>query len=255
LQWLVEQVGGESVEVSALVGPGQSPATYEPTPRQMATLTDSRLYVRVGVPFERAWLDRITAASPGMSVLDLREGLKLRAMESSGHRHGEGPGREALDPHVWTSPTNLIHMARVLRDRLIELDPERESAYRRNHQRLVCELEALDHEIRDRLEVVGAKRFLVYHPSWGYFADTYGLEQIPIEHEGKAPGPRSLAALVERARAENLDTILVQRQFDQRTAQTLADAIGARVRTVDPLAYDLPESLRQVADYIAGDAP
>jgi zinc transport system substrate-binding protein len=255
LQWLVERVGGEAVEARALVGPGQSPATYEPTPKQMASLARARLYVRVGVPFERAWLDRMLAASPQMSVLDLRDGLKLRPMAPSHHHHGDGSETEALDPHVWTSPRNLIHMAGVLRDRLARLDPTREATYGQNYRRLVGDLEALDHEIRSLLEGKGVRRFLVYHPSWGYFADTYGLEQIPIEREGKPPGPRSLAALIERARAEGLETVLVQRQFDRRTAQTLAQAIGGRVCAVDPLAYDLPTSLREVAGYIAGQAP
>jgi len=252
LKWLVEQVGGEAVEARALVGPGQSPATYEPTPRQMAALAHTRLYVRVGVPFEHAWLDRIIGAGHGMSVLDLRDGLELRTLQSSDHHHGEGPG--GPDPHVWTSPANLVQMAGALRDRLVLLDPTHEPIYRRNHERLVGELGALDREVRDRL-AAGARRFLVYHPSWGYFADTYGLEQIPIEQEGKAPGPRSLADLIDRARTEGLKIILVQRQFDQRTARALADAIDARVCTVDPLAYDLPASLREVAGCIDGAAP
>jgi len=253
LKWLVEQVGGEAVEARALVGPAQSPATYEPTPRQMASFAQARLYVRVGVPFEHAWLDRIVAAAPGMSVLDLSDALELRPLEPSDHHHGKGPG--GPDPHVWTSPANLVQMAGALRDRLVLLDLAHESIYRGNHERLVGELEALDREIRDRLAAAGARRFLVYHPSWGYFSDTYGLEQIPIEREGKAPGPRSLAGLIDRARSEGLKTILVQRQFDQRSAGAVADAIGARVCTVDPLAYDLPASLREAADCIGGASP
>ncbi len=263
LQWLVDQVGGEAVAAHTLVGPGRSPHTYEPTPRQMVELSRARLFVRVGVPFEHSLVDRIRAANPGISMLDVRDGLRLRAMEGAEQLLGEAkpgahrPGQaadEALDPHVWTSPANLIHMAGRLRDRLAALDPDNASAYAQRYRVLAQSLAALDRDIRTRLQGRTVRVLMVFHPSWGYFADAYGLEQLPLEHEGKTPGPRSLAALVERARREGVRKIFVQPQIDQRSARTLASAIGARLVTVDPLAYDVPASLRTLAEQI-GSAP
>ena len=98
IQTFVEQVGGDRVEVRHLVEPGHSPATFSPTPRQVAALARADLYVAVGVPFERNWLARIRAANPRMPVLDLSEGMTLRKLP------GDPQHASELDPHIWTSP-------------------------------------------------------------------------------------------------------------------------------------------------------
>jgi zinc transport system substrate-binding protein len=257
LQWLMDRIGGERIETHTLVPPGRSPATYDPGPREMARLADARLYVRVGVPFERAWMPRIRAANPQMAVLDLREAVQLRAMEP-GHGHGDGDAAghgHGLDPHVWTSPPNLIAMAALARDRLSALDPDGAPGYAERHDRLVEELRDLDRQIRALLARTDQRRFLVFHPSWGYFADTYGLEQLPVEREGKSPGARALGALIAEAREAGIGVVFVQPQFSQRAARTLAEAIGARVVVADPLAYDVPAGLLELTRHIAGQTP
>jgi zinc transport system substrate-binding protein len=93
---------------------------------------------------------------------------------------------------------------------------------------------------------------MVFHPAWGYFADAYGLTQIPIENEGKRPGPRSLNALIEQARREGIRVVLVQPQFDRRAAEQVADAIGGRVIAIDPLDSNYFDTLRRMARLIAG---
>ena len=105
----------------------------------------------------------------------------------------------------------------------------------------------LAQEFGRHFEVSGAGEFLVVHPSWGYFADTYELIQVPIENEGKAPGARTLTTLIEQAKREKVKVIFVQPQFDKRTATQLASAIGAQVIAIDPLASDYADNLREVA--------
>jgi len=247
LKTFVERVGGGHVRVEAMVRPGQSPATYDPTPRQVAELASADLYVRVGVPFENAWMTRIRSANPGMPVLDAREGIELRRHEGD----DDGHGHDALDPHVWTSPTRVKVMAANIRDALIRLDPENRSDYQANYRTFAAELDALDGEIRRLLENIPDRRFLVYHPAWGYFADTYGLTQVAIEREGKEPGARTLTALIDQARREGVRVIFVQPQFNRRSAEQVARAIGGRVEAIDPLAADYEENLRRVANSIA----
>jgi zinc transport system substrate-binding protein len=92
---------------------------------------------------------------------------------------------------------------------------------------------------------------MVFHPAWGYFADTYGLQQISIEVEGKEPGPRSLARLINNARAQGVKTVFVDGRISHKHANTVADAIGGRVVTIDPLAEDYEQNLRQVARILA----
>jgi zinc transport system substrate-binding protein len=268
-KYFVERIGGDHVEVGIMVPPGQSPATYEPTPKQMAQLADAAVYFRIGVPFEDVWIERISAANPIMKMVDAREGITLREMDThddeqrhagdhnqaagearkpeaeSGHDHGR------YDPHIWTAPPLVKIMAARIRDTLSALDPDHGSDYEANYARFAADLDALDKEIRQKLEAKKARRFMVYHPAWGYFADTYGLKQIPIETEGKEPGAKQLAGLVERAKADGIRIIVVQQQFGRRNAEAVAAAIDGRVVSVDPLAENYLENTRAIANTFA----
>jgi zinc transport system substrate-binding protein len=260
----VEKVGGNHVAVRAMVQPGYSPATYEPTPQQIRALATTDLYVRTGVPFESAWMERIRSANPEMKVLDARTGIDLRTIEHHEHEvaHGESqqhkahgdigyPNYAERDPHIWTSPPLVKQMAKNIRDTLTELDPAHGPAYARNNAAFAAELDALDRDIRALLEDVTNRKFMVFHPAWGYFADTYGLTQIPIEKEGKEPGARALTELIEQARRERVKVIFVQPQFNQKSAEQVARNIGGRVVAVDPLSPDYANNLRNVAQLIA----
>ncbi|WP_323696724.1 MULTISPECIES: metal ABC transporter solute-binding protein, Zn/Mn family [Thiorhodovibrio] len=259
VQYFVQRVGGDDVQVDVMVLPGQSPATYEPRPQQVAALAQADLYVRVGVPFEDAWMRRISAANPDMEVLDLREGLPLRPMEAhahddahGAHEHGNTGQHGELDAHVWTSPRLVREMIVRIRERLSALDPAHADAYLARQQTFDRELQALDEELTARLRGIAQRSFMVYHPAWGYFADAYGLRQIPVEFEGKEPGAKRLAVVIEQARASDIHVVVVQPQFDQRAARRVAQAIDGRVASVDPLSVDYAESLRALAQVIAG---
>jgi zinc transport system substrate-binding protein len=148
---------------------------------------------------------------------------------------------------VWTDPRNAIAIADHIRDVLIELDPEGAAAYRANHRQFTAELQRLDAELEAMLTDLRGRRFLVFHPAWGYFADAYGLRQIPIESRGRAPGAAGLTAVIELAREQEIDVILVQEQFSRSEAEAVARAIDGRVITANPLAADYQASLRRVA--------
>jgi len=270
----VERVGGPAVDVQVMVQPGASPHTYDPIPRQVAALAEADLYVAVGVRFEDAWMERIRAANPRIRILDTSRGIDLRAMEAPddddhGHPGGEASGaglgeqgqppsgagqapvQGPRDPHLWTSPPLVKQMAAAIRDALAALDPTNGAAYAANYAAFAAELDALDREIRARLAGLSERRFMVFHPAWGYFADTYGLTQVPIEREGKEPGPRALATLIDQARREGIKTIFVQPQFSHKAAAQVAKAIGGEVAMLDPLAPDYIENLRRAAAALA----
>ncbi|MES9991507.1 MAG: zinc ABC transporter substrate-binding protein [Candidatus Thiodiazotropha sp.] len=252
IQTFVQRIGGEHVDARAMVRPGFDPHTYDPTPQQISALAGTALYVRSGLPFEKAWMERVRSANPQMQVLDAREGISLREMEAHGHDENEehdsheDEDDHAQDPHVWTSPPLVKHMAGKIHDTLIQLAPDHAADFTRNHDALLAELDALDAELNRLLDPLVNRKFMVFHPAWGYFADHYRLVQVPIEHEGKSPGARTLAALIEQAKQEKIKVVFVQPQFDKRQARQVAQAIGGVVVPVDPLAADYADNLRRV---------
>jgi zinc transport system substrate-binding protein len=250
-KYFVEQVGGKRVRVSVMVPPGHSPATYEPTPRQLLRLSDARAYFRIGVPFEESWIERIRAANPRMNIIDTSAGTGLLSPRRFGLALDVCLLGHDKDPHSWTSPPVVRIQSQQIRDALIALDPANRGEYEANHRRFAQALKELDQYIRNRLRDIDRRSFLVFHPSWGYYAQTYGLKQIPIERQGKAPGAKQLTELIDLARTEGINVIFVQRQFSRATAESIARAIGAKLITVDPLAENYIDNLKRVTDSFA----
>ena len=250
-KYFVERIGGSQVAVSVLVGPGQSPETYEPTSKQLATFSTAQLYVRIGMPFETRWLAQWQANNPKLRVLDAREGIRLRTLDHHSHEDGHVHEAGQPDPHIWLSPPLVQQMALGIRDALTALDPTHSAAYQQNYTAFVADLVALDAEIRTQLAPLTPRTFLIFHPSWGYFAEQYGLQQVPIEQDGKEPGARSLVTLLEQARALGSKTIFVQAQHSRSQAASLAAALGAELVTIDSLADDYLDNLRRTASQFA----
>jgi zinc transport system substrate-binding protein len=264
----VERIGGEFVEVSVLVPAGASPHHFEPKPRQMAALSKAALYFAVGIDFEKAWLPRIAAAHPRMIVVRTDEGIPMIPLADHRHeaksdprnpgkaeaRAGHDPGVSSPDPHVWLSPPLVKIQAGHIRDALAAADPPRRTRYEANCAAFLREIDSLDAELRTLFAGRKGERFLVFHPSWGYFAHTYGLVQVPVEIEGKDPKPAQLQRLIRYAREEGIRMIFVQPQFSAKSAEQFAREIGGQTVAADPLAEDWAENLRAVARKFAAAA-
>jgi zinc transport system substrate-binding protein len=134
---------------------------------------------------------------------------------------------------------------------LQEADPSHAEDYERNLKAFQERLQALHEDIAEQLADLEHRRFLVYHPAWGYFADAYGLEQVPIEIEGKEPTARQLAQIIDYAKEQGIQAIFVQQQFSRKTGQAIASAIGGEVIAIDPLARNYFENLRTIAQRLA----
>ncbi|WP_342707500.1 metal ABC transporter solute-binding protein, Zn/Mn family [Allochromatium warmingii] len=258
-QTFVEQIGGEHVQVEALVNAGSNPHAYEPTPGQMARLAQADLYFRIGLPIEAAWMERIRAVNPTLRVVDLSNGIARRRLEAHDHDHEDQHAHEhehqteaeiEPDPHIWMSPLLVIRLTEQIALTLSEWDPAHAADYQARLMQTSAELNALDAEIRAQLDVLQHRRLMVYHPAWGYFADAYGLTQIPIESEGKEPGPRYLAALIKQARRDRVRVILAQPQLSTKAAQQVAREIGGRVAVIDTLSADYIGSLRHLVQVL-----
>jgi zinc transport system substrate-binding protein len=243
---LVDQIGGESVLVESLVAPGHDPHAYDPQPSQLRRFSEADIFFRSGLPFEATWLPRLMTLNPNLRVVDLREQLPIviSASEVAVHRHQDAHdhGIEG-DPHIWTAPANIISMLEQISAVLSESAPAQAAFFANNRAQAVAEFNAIDARLRAQLADLSQRRFVVFHPAWGYLAEAYALEQIAIEKDEKEPGPRRIAELIEQMRAMEISMIVVQPQFDRRIASTIANAVAAQLVEIDPLAYDIGPQL------------
>ncbi len=246
--FLIGRIGGDAVKVETMVPPGSSPHSFEPTPRQIARASSARAYFEAGVEAERLYLPKMRAHREDLAVIDMNDGIRLRSVEGGEHGHGEAG---ASDPHVWLSPRLAIRQARNICEGLTGLDGKNRSLYEGNLARLEKELGELDLRIARRLEGVKGRTFYVIHPSFGYFADEYGIRQAAIEPGGKEPGAKHMAGLIDRARSEGVKVIFVEPQFSMKSADIIARATGSRLVRVDPLSGDYVANMERIADEMA----
>jgi zinc transport system substrate-binding protein len=253
LAYLVERIAAADVEVHVLVPPGKNPHTYAPSPGQMLDLSSSAILFTIGVPFEKALRPRIAATMPRLRLVDVGAGVPKRRME----RHTDAPaadseahGEDDLDPHIWLSPPLLKTQAANIAQALAAVRPERAGAFTNGLSALLADLDRTHASLQAALAPYRGRKFYVFHPAFGYFADAYGLKQEAIEMEGKSPSPKQLADLIRHAQADRVNMIVVQPEFDTRYAATVAQAIGGSTLTVNTLAPNLLDNLREIGEGI-----
>lgn len=239
----VQNVGGDRVDITVMVPPGANVHIYEPTPSQMTALSKAEMYAKVGsgIEFELVWMDKLIAINKDMLVVDCSKGIEIREMAGE-HEHG------MRDPHIWMSPLNAQIMVSNICHGLMQVDPGNRTYYEQNRDAYLQKLTQLDQDIRDGLSGVTYRRFMVYHPAFGYFARDYNLTMIPIEEEGKEPTAAGLAHLITQAKRHNIKVIFAEPQFNPQSVEVIAEAIGGRVVFINPLADDYIANLRSLLD-------
>lgn len=248
----VERIGGDRVQVEVLIGPGQSPHSYEPTPKQMARLAQSKAFFSVGIPLEKNLLAKFKKSQAQLAIIETQKGVPLRDMEGAccdDHHHHHDTS-DAKDPHIWMSPRLVKLQAKNICQGLIQLDPAGKPIFERNLENFIQELDKADKRISQQLAPFKGHKIYVFHPAFGYFTDAYGLVQVPIELAGKEPSPKQLARLVAQAKQDKVKVMFVQPQFSNKSAIAIAASIGGTVTAMDPLERNYLKNLDNMAHAI-----
>ena len=244
-KFFVEKIGGEYVNVQVMLPPGANPETYEPTPRQLVNLERSKIYIKVGhpnFPFEKKYFKIINNANKDIKIINMSDGLEYIKMDNYNQQNIKED-----DPHVWVAPYAVRLAADNICDGLCELCPSKKNEFISNKKTFIKKIDELDHQIKISLKDIIQRKFMVFHPAWGYFAKQYGLTQIAIETGGKEPSPPSIARLIKEAETEGIRVIFVQKGFSKDSAKVIAKQIHGRVVEIDPLEYDWLENIKNIA--------
>ncbi len=252
-----KRVGGNKVDVTALIPQGANPHTYEPKPSLLKALSSAQLMVKVGtnIEFERTLTAKLAQLNKEMRVVNSSEGVPL--LYSSGATVSEGDSsrtehaRHGYDPHIWLSPPNAMLMVENICRVLISVDNMNKGYYERNRDRYLRELEKLNMHIQKTVKSRNITKFMVYHPSWGYFANEYGMEQISIEKHGKGLSVRTIAKAIEKARKYNITLIIASPEFSTTGPELIAKEINGSVALISPLARDYVNNVYKLVEHLS----
>jgi zinc transport system substrate-binding protein len=246
-KYFIESIAGDDFKVNVMVPAGSNPHIYEPFPEQISRLGNSVAYISNGyLGFEMTWLDRFYETNRSMKKLSL--GDKIDPIDSD--HHHDGDHIEGADPHYWVSPKCALVMASSLLDFLCGLNPQHKEIYESNYQKLVLRIKDMDRKAREMFSGMKGRAFMIYHPNLAYLARDYGLEEIPVEFQGKEPSALRMKELIDRARKDHLNTIFVQREYDTKNARAIAAETGSVVKVIDPLSEDWPEATMNIINGI-----
>lgn len=276
LKYIVEQITAGDFEVGVMVPTGASPETFDPTPRQMAEVSDAKLLFSTGlIDFENNLVERLEGKC---EVVDLSHGVDLIEGHVHAH-HADGEAHEAehsheghnhdaeashneeqhthahhhgVDPHIWTSPRELKIMARNAYDAIIAHYPD-SARYTEAYNALIEQLNALDEACQTMCAKSTSRAFAIYHPALSYYARAYGIEQIAIENEGKEPSARQIAQIIDKARATGVRTLLYQVEFPRSVVDIVAKDMGVEPTEINPLAENPVEFIESVTRLITGN--
>ncbi|MBD3232330.1 MAG: cation ABC transporter substrate-binding protein [candidate division Zixibacteria bacterium] len=253
-KYFLNQIASEFVNIHLMIPPGANPATYEPKPSQMEAINDMKAYFAIGVPFDIAWAGKIGRTNVNMPVVFTDHKVEKMSISDETIVKTVMGGKDldpTLDPHIWLSPRLVKkQMENYLRAMKIIYNSQQE-LFTQRYQEFLKELHELDVEIKLMFKESGlSRRFMTYHPSWSYFARDYDLIQVAIEQNGKEPSPARMKELIDYAKEHDINTIFVEPQFSTKKAEAIAEAIGAKIVVLDPLAENWKDNLLSVATKI-----
>lgn len=246
----VEKIAGDLVEVVLLVPPGNSPGNYEPTPQEVEQFSQASLYFSIGVPTEEANIMPQAREMEGLEIIDLHG----KVSEHYPDRHLDGNGCEGSgrrDPHIWLSPARAKVMVETMADEMARMDEANSDVYLQNAQDFIDELTLLDQELEETFRELENRKFIVFHPAFGYLADDYDLEMHALEFAGKEATPQRMQEIIELAKAEDIRAIFYQQEIDSKQTEAFAEEIGGRTVQLAPLAPNYIENLRKMAQTMA----
>lgn len=147
---------------------------------------------------------------------------------------------------------NLIVMTDNTVAELSAADPDNAAFYRENGEALKAEIKNVSDEVAAQLKDVAGKSLVVHHPAFGYFADRFGLKQVPLEVEGKEPGATDMAKVVDFIKKNNAKAVFMQAQIPDSVIKSVAEETKVRVITLDPLTENVLENIKKTANEIKG---
>ncbi|AJD00946.1 zinc ABC transporter, periplasmic solute binding protein [Campylobacter lari] len=245
--YFIKQIAKETLDVNIVIPPNANEHTFEFKPSGILKLEKSDIYFTANLEFEKIWILKLKDNLKNTKIISTQNGIDFIPLQEhahEGHHHGD-------DPHTWLDPLLAKTHAKNIALALIEQYPQNKAFYEQNLESFLKELDELNLQIQALFKHTKNKYFLVYHPSWGYFAKRYHLSQIPIEIEGKEPKPKDLAKLTKLIQKEQIKAIFIPKEANNNTIKAMASNYNLKIIELDHLPSDYKNELLKDAKNIA----
>jgi len=258
-----KNIGKDKIDLRMVVPAGAEPHDWEPTAKVMVQMEEADVFIYNGVGME-TWADNIftTLANDKLIIVEASRGIDLLKFhghehdkeheeqdeehDEGGHHHGE------YDPHVWLDPIRAIKQAENIKDALIQADESNRDFYEANYQEFADKLKALDARYKEALSNVKRKEIVVAHAAFGYIADRYGLEQIPVSglNPQEEPSAAKLVQITQLLREKDIKYVFFETLTSPKLSEVLANEVGARTAVLNPIGGLTQEEIDAGKDYI-----
>ena len=244
---MVQQVGGDYVDVTFILPAGASPHTFEPKPSLVKKISSARIFFMVGAGLE-FWAEKfIDMAGPGLTTVVLSDGVSL--IHTAGYHH-ENKAKHyhakvrvsdqessVANPHIWLDPVIAESMVNKIATALCEVDHLHITYYMKRRQRYLEKLDNLDQMIQKTVSTFTIRKYVSFHASWDYFARRYGLESAGIIEAapGRNPTPIQIKNIVAMIKKYHIRAVFAEPQLNPRAAEVIAREAEVDVLLLDPL--------------------
>ncbi|SFA90298.1 zinc transport system substrate-binding protein [Lentibacillus halodurans] len=273
IQYAVERIGGDSVDAESVYPPGVDAHTYEPSSKEMASIAEGDAFIYLGAGME-GFAETAAQAldSQDAALVEIGANEELFHMDTNDHDthdHGDGDHHDEEytheqeenethhhhdhNPHIWLDPERMMDMASIIKDKLIELNPESSEQYTKNFNVLKDDLLALDQQFQETLESKENKKILVSHAAYGYWEERYGIEQIAISglSSSDEPSQKELTNIIDQAEEHNLDYVLFEQNSSDRISEIIQDQVGAQSLQIHNLSVLTEGDIENGEDYLS----
>ena len=246
LQGLVEAIVNNDYKVVALLPSGSTPENYSPTPSQLINIEESEFVFFVGtLDFENTIAQRL--AERDVNIVNTGRDAELVEGECS-HNHKVGSEyNHGVEPHIWLSLVELEKVVGNIGNTICATHPD-SVRYKANFEQLMGRIKAAHEHYLELFEPHRGEAFLIYHPALTYFARDYGLEQISVEQEGKAPTPTTLAELAEVVNNSEIEHLIYQSEYPVDVVKPVAEVLGVTLLEINPLSVDILAEINRIAN-------
>ena len=262
LKWLVQKIAGDDFNIISIIQPNMNHELFEPKPNDLKDLENSKLFFTYNaLNFETTISDTLTDKTKIVNLLEnIDKSLLLENHDDHDHDHGHADKKDdhkdddahdhgKFNPHLWFSLDLMPKFAETIKNKMVEVYPDKKDVFEKNYTAFLEELNAFKKETDEKMATKTKKYFMIYHPVLGYFLKDYKVEEVAVEYQGKEPSAKQIKEIIEEAKEHNITNIFVQPQFPKESIEAISKEIpSSRIVEFNADEENVIENLKKLVD-------